>query len=210
MTLNWIEIIGYIASLIIALGMLMSSIRLLRWINLIGAAMFSVYGFLIASLPVGFLNGFIALVDIYFLATMYLKKEYFNVLPLRHDNKYLLEFLEFYKNEIQKFFPSFYYQPEINTYSFFILRDMVVAGVILAREYEPEILKISLDFTIPQYRDFKVGKFVYKEYSDKFKSDGYKILITFPSNKKHIKYIKKMGFVDANLNGRLCYLMNLD
>lgn len=208
--MNWIEIIGYIASVVIVISMIMSSIRLLRWINFIGATMFSVYGFLIASLPVGFLNGFIAFIDIFFLATMYFKKEYFKILPIRQDNMYLLEFLKFYKDEIQKFFPGFYYQPEINSYSFFILRDLAVAGVILAREYEPEILKISLDFTVPQYRDFKVGKFVYNEYANKFKADGYKILITFPLNKKHISYIKKMGFVEANHNGQLCYLMNLD
>jgi len=107
MTLNWIEIIGYIASLVIAISMLMSSIRLLRWINLIGATTFSIYGFLIASLPVGFLNGVIAVVDVCFLATMYLKKEHFSVISLRHDNMYLLEVLEFYKNEIPQFFPSY-------------------------------------------------------------------------------------------------------
>ncbi len=207
---NWIQILGYVASVIIAIGMLMSSIRLLRWINFVGAAMLSIYGFLILSLPVGLLNGFIALIDIYFLATMYFKKEFFKTLTLRGDNLYLLEFLDFYKNDILKFFPDFTYKPELNKYSFFVLRNMSVAGVILAREYEPEILKISLDFAIPQYRDFKVGKFVYQEYITQFKNDGYKVLITFPTSKAHKKYLKKMGFTEANRNGQIAYVMNLD
>jgi hypothetical protein len=207
--MNFVEIFGYAASVVIAVGMLMKSIRLLRWINLAGATMFSIYGFVIGALPVALLNGFIAVIDIFYLISMYSKKDFFKVLTLRGDNKYLIEFLEFYKKDIQKFFPDFYYKPELNKYSFFILRNMAVAGVILAREYEPEVLKISLDFTVPQYRDFKVGKFVYTEYIKHFIDEGYKLLITFPSNKNHIRYIKKMGFVQANHNGKIAYIKNL-
>jgi hypothetical protein len=207
--MNWIEILGYAASAIIAIGMLMTSIRLLRWINFIGAAMFSIYGFMINSLPVGIVNGFIAVVDLYFLGTMYFKKEFFKVLTVRSDNNYLLEFLEFYKKDIQKFFPSFFYKPDMNKYSFFVLRDMAIAGVILAREYEKGILKISLDYTIPKYRDFKIGHFVYNNYIQKFKEDGYSVLITFPTTRSHKKYLKKMGFVEANHDGRLSYVKNL-
>jgi len=165
---------------------------------------------ILGSLPVGVLNGFIAVIDVYFLGTMYFKKEFFKILPVKGDNLYLKEFLAYYKKGIQQFFPSFIYKPEVNKYSFFILRDMAIAGVILARDYEPEMLKIALDFTVPQYRDFKVGKFVYKEYVQHFKDDGYKVLITFPSTKSHIKYLKKMGFVEANHNGKIGYVMNLD
>lgn len=204
-----LEILGYTASVIVALGMIMSSIKLLRWINLIGAFCFSVYGFLIDAYPVGILNSFIVLVDIYYLFLMYTKKEYFKSLPVRGDNLYLLEFLEFYKNDIKKYYPDFFYKPEVNKFSFFILRDLAVAGIVLAREYESEVLKISLDYTIPKYRDFKVGKYVYDVYIDKFKEKGYKLLISFPSSRKHKRYLKKMGFVETNHNGKLSYTMNL-
>ena len=207
--MSFIEILGYVASVVIAVGMLMSSIRLLRWINLLGATLFSIYGFLINALPVGILNGFIALVDIYFLATMYFHKEFFKTLPVRGDNKLLIEFLDFYKDDILKNFPDFYYKPELNKYSFFVLRNMAIAGVILAREFEPEILKISLDYTVPQYRDFKVGKFVYEKHVKEFEKDGYKLLIAFPSTKAHQRYLKKMGFVYTNHNGRNAYVKNL-
>ncbi len=140
---------------------MMSSLKTIRWINLFGAICFSTYGFLISAYPVGILNSFIITVDIYYLVTIYSKKEFFKILPVRTDNKYLLEFLEFYKADIQKYFPDFYYKAEVNKYSFFVLRNMQVAGVVLAREFEPEVLKIALDFVVPQYRDFKVGKYVY-------------------------------------------------
>ncbi|MBN2890834.1 MAG: hypothetical protein JXL97_03120 [Bacteroidales bacterium] len=207
--MDWLQIMGYVASAIVATGMTMSSLKTLRWVNLFGAMTFATYGYLIQAYPVGILNSFIFLIDIYYLTMIYTKKEYFKSLPVRADNLYLLNFLDYYKDDIQRFYPDFYYKPEVNKFSFFILRDMAVAGIVLASEYEPEVLKISLDFTIKQYRDFKTGKYIYDVYVDKFKEAGYKILIAFPSSKKHQKYFVKMGFVETNHNGKISYTKNL-
>ena len=62
----------------IALSMTMSSILKFRWINLFGALTFSTYGFLIGAWPVGFLNAFIALVDIYYLNSFIQKRSFRN------------------------------------------------------------------------------------------------------------------------------------
>lgn len=207
--MDWFQIIGYVASVIIATSMTMSSLKTLRWVNLFGASTFATYGYLIGALPVGILNTFIVSIDIYYLITIYTKKEYFKTLPVKGDNLYLIQFLEFYKKDIRKFFPDFYYKPELNKFSFFILRDMAVAGIVLAREYEPETLKISLDYTIPKYRDFKAGKYVYDVHIQKFKDAGYKLIITFPSSKKQKKYFTKMGFVETNHNGKISFTKNL-
>ena len=51
-----IELIGYTASVILVISMMMSSFVKLRIVNLVGAFLFSVYGFIIGSYPVGFLN----------------------------------------------------------------------------------------------------------------------------------------------------------
>ncbi len=189
-----IEWIGYIASIVIAVSMLMSSLLKLRWINLFGAALFSAYGFIIGAIPVGLLNGFIVAIDVYYLTKMYSKKEYFKVLEVRADNKYLLEFLNYYKEDILRYFPEFSYNPEMNKLSFFVLRNMSVAGIVLAREHSVDELIIGLDYTIPEYRDFKVGKYVYKENAKYFTNRGYKTLCSKLDNKTHINYLKKMGF----------------
>jgi hypothetical protein len=130
MEISLLQWIGYIASVAIALSMTMSSILKFRWINLFGALTFSVYGFLIGAWPVGFLNAFIALVDIYYLNSIYSKKEVFEILEVRADNRYLIRFLQFHEDDIEKFFPGFAYRPEMNTVSFFVLRNMAVAGVL--------------------------------------------------------------------------------
>ena len=113
--------IGYIASAIIALSMTMSSIVKFRIVNFVGAFSFSVYGFLISSLPVGFLNLFIALVDVYYLYLIFNKKESFETLEVRSNNLYLERYVNFHSNEISRFFPNFILKPEINAISFFVL-----------------------------------------------------------------------------------------
>ena len=101
MHINWLEWLGYLASLIVLISLLMSSILKLRWINLAGSCMFSLYGFLIGSLPVGFMNLGIAIINIYYLIKIYTTKEYFKILPTDGNSQYFKYFLDFYKTEIE-------------------------------------------------------------------------------------------------------------
>jgi hypothetical protein len=192
-TLQWI---GYIASVIIALSMTMNSILKFRWINLAGATTFAVYGFLIGAWPVGFLNSFIVLVDVYYLVSIYSKKEIFEILEVRPENRYLIRFLEFHNDDIQKFFPGFSYKPEMNTVSFFTLRNMAVAGVFLAHRKEDNSLSVGLDFVLPEYRDFKNGRFIYGQLNTKFIDAGFEKVISDGKSKKYAGYLRKLGFVE--------------
>lgn len=194
MDISILQWVGYLASVIIAFSMTMNSILKFRWINLAGAITFSSYGFLIGALPVGFLNGFIALVDIYYLYQIYSKKEVFEILEVRADNRYLLRFLQFHNKDIQKFFPGFAYKPEMNTVSFFILRDMAVAGIFLAHREKDHCLVVGLDYVIPEYRDFKSGKFIYLRLRNRFVDDGFRKVIAEGRSKKYATYLKKLGF----------------
>ncbi len=198
MDINILEWIGYTASAIIAISMTMSSIVKFRLINLVGAALFSTYGFLIGSLPVALLNCFIVAVDIYYLAGIFSKKEVFETMRVRNDNKYLLRFLDFHKKEIRQFFPDFNYDPELNTLSFFVLRDMSVAGLFLARREDTNILRVGLDYVIPEYRDFKNGKFIFHRLSDAFIAEGYAKIVSEGHTPIHKKYLKKIGFREVS------------
>ena len=194
MEINILQIIGYFASIIIALSMTINSIVKFRWVNLLGALTFSIYGFLIGAIPVGILNGFIVSVDIYYLYSIYSKKELFDTLEIRGDNKYLLSFLKYYEEEIQKFFPGFGYKPEMNTISFFVLRNMAVAGIFLAHKEGDDILKVGLDFVVPEYRDYKNGKYIYHRLRQSFLDKGFKNVLVNTHSNSHIKYLKKIGF----------------
>ncbi|WP_047985647.1 YgjV family protein [Ornithinibacillus californiensis] len=70
MDIEWLEWLGYLASLIVLISLLMSSIKKLRWINMIGSSLFSLYGFLIGALPVGIMNLGIVFINIYYLVKL--------------------------------------------------------------------------------------------------------------------------------------------
>jgi hypothetical protein len=61
------ELFGYFGSFIVALSLTMSDMYWLRIFNLAGALIFVVYGFIIKSYPVAFLNLFITAANIYYL-----------------------------------------------------------------------------------------------------------------------------------------------
>ena len=191
-----LEWVGYIASVIIAISLAVSSIVKFRWLNLVGALGFSIYGFLIGAIPVGVLNGIITLVDVYYLVIIYGKKDVFETLEIRPENKYLIRFIEYHNDEIQKFFPGFIYKPDMNTVCFFILRNMAVAGLYLAHREGDNVLKVGLDYVIPEYRDFKNGKYVYLRLKDKFINAGFTKVITEGNSIEYIKYLEKLGFTE--------------
>lgn len=193
--------IGYSASVIIAISMTMSSIVKFRWINFAGALTFSIYGFLIGAWPVGFLNGFIVLVDAYYLYLIYSKKDVFEVLWVRPDNMYLLRFIEFHHKDIDKYFPGFEYKPGTETVSYLILRNMAVAGVFLSRKIDEKTLEVDIDYVLPEYRDFKNGKFVYYWLSKKFAESGFAKVWATGASKKYDQYLMKLGFTQAS-NGK--------
>ncbi len=184
-----IEIVGYLGSVLVALAMIFNSIVRLRWFSLVGSTLFTIYGFSIGALPVGFLNGFIALTNIYYLVKMYSTKEFFRTLETKPNNYYLKEFLEFNIADIQKFFPSF--EIKDHDISLLVLRNMQVAGVFLADKKGDEI-HIKLDYVTPSYRDFKLANYFY--HQEQFKKDGFKSFVIGSNSKKHDQYLKKLGF----------------
>ncbi|GGB54140.1 YgjV family protein [Shewanella inventionis] len=70
-SINLWEWVGYLASVVVAISLMMSDIKKLRWWNLIGAALFVAYGLAIDALPVALVNFFIVLIDIYYLVKLY-------------------------------------------------------------------------------------------------------------------------------------------
>ncbi|GAA0179912.1 hypothetical protein SH2C18_27030 [Clostridium sediminicola] len=207
MDINWLEWLGYLASLVVLISLLMNSIIKLRWINLVGSAIFSVYGFLIGALPVGFMNLGITAINVYHLIKIYSSKEYFKLLPIKGNSQYLNYFFDFYKSEIDKYFGEF----NINNcnVNFYILRNMKPAGLFMGSRYNEDTLNVELDFVIPEYRDFKIGTFVFEHNKSYFLNKGYCNFISFSSKDDHIKYLRKMGFRESVDNGRKCFIKSV-
>lgn len=191
---QWIEWVGYIGSFIVLVSLLMGSIKKLRWINLVGAIVFAFYGVMIASIPTAFMNIGIVIIDAYYLIKIYQSKDYFRVQPIEKGNGYLKEFLNFYNDDINSFVSVNEDEILDAKIKFYVLRNMTPACIFIADEMDSKTLEIKLDYAIPQYRDLKIGKFVYDSQTEEFRKMGYTQLMIQTDNKAHADYIKRMGF----------------
>jgi len=188
------EIIGYVASTLVAVSLMMSKILRLRIVNLIGAATFAVYGFLIGAMPVAGMNLFIVLINIYYLVQMTRNKSYFKLLEVRHDNEYLKFFLNHYEDDIRNFQPGFSTAPASDSVSVFILRDTIPAGLISGKISCEGVFDIHIDYVTPAYRDFKIGAFLFGSEAAFFKDKGIHSIRAISAEPTHIEYLKRMGF----------------
>jgi hypothetical protein len=196
--------IGYAGSLLVAISLMMKNILRLRQINLIGSGTFAIYGLLVNAYPVFLLNSFIAVVDVYYLYGMYKNKNYFTLLKSTNECSQLLnEFINFYGEDIKKFFPGFSKVNHEVEHSYFIMRNLMPVGLFVFEKISDDEVKINLDYAIPDYRDLENARFLYGARSEMLKSLGCKKLITESDVDSHIDYLLKIGFRRTKENSNI-------
>ena len=82
----FIEWFGYGASVVVGVSLLMTSVVRLRWINLAGSLLFTVYGLLITAYPVARLNFCIALINVWHLSRIHRRRDRLVVVPTEPGN----------------------------------------------------------------------------------------------------------------------------
>lgn len=61
------ELLGYLASGFVVISLVMSNIKYLRYLNLLGSVLFVIYGLAITAYPVALMNSFAVAVNVYHL-----------------------------------------------------------------------------------------------------------------------------------------------
>ncbi len=194
--MNWIEILGYAASVLVAVSLTMSSLARLRALNLLGSSAFAVYGFLVGAYPVMAVNGFIAVVNVVYLLRMQPgRSEAFELLALqRPENSYLRRFLDFHLDDIRRFFPDFDPVLPEDAQPVFILRDMMPVGLVVCRRDDDSTLDVLLDYVIPSDRDFQCARYFYRSWSEVLDCAGVCRFKARGETEQHRGYLQKMGF----------------
>lgn len=187
-------LIGYAGSLLVIVSLSMTSVLKLRLLGLAGAVTFLVYGLLIDATPVVVTNLVIIGIHSFYLYRAWTDREYFSVLEVLPGSRYLAEFFDFYRADIERYFPGFRYQPDEGLITLLVLRNMIPAGAFVGRPAEAGALLVSIDYAIPRYRDFKVGKYLFETRSEWFTSRGWTTLRSEATTEAHAKYLRRMGF----------------
>ena len=208
--LPWTELIGYAGSILVAVSLMMSSLVKLRWINLAGALIFAVYGWFVGAFPVLAVNGFIVLVNVFYLRRMSRIQDYFSLMQIRRlDNKYLETFLTFHRADISRFFPDFSLEDLRNPRMTFILRNVNPAGLVIYEEDGQEV-RIHLDYVLPSYRDLRCVRFFMDEMAPIWRERGIKKMLSPAAGATHRDYLKRLGFHRSTPQGQIWFERELD
>jgi len=193
--MGWLEILGYAASVLVAVSLTMSSIVKLRVYNLIGAVAFAVYGGLVGAYPVLAVNGFIAVVNVVYLLRMRRLEESFDLLEIpRPDNKYVGRFLDFHADDVARFFPCFERDRLEGAAIVFILRNMLPVGLVVCRDADREAV-IELDYVIPSYRDLQCARYFYRVFGAAYRDRGVEAFTAHAAAPEHASYLERMNFL---------------
>ncbi len=191
------EIVGYVASIVIAISVMNTNVLRLRLFNIAGAVLFTIYGFLIKAWPIAGLNFFIVIVNAVHLFRIIRAREFFKLLEVSPDSAYLNHFLAHYLRDIRKYNPNFEYEQSDSQIAVFVLRNTVPAGLFIAELQRNGDLQVKLDYVVPDYRDLKVGDFLLNQQIDFFRERGVRRIVSAAGTSRHAKYLKEMGFIPA-------------
>lgn len=193
-----IEGIGYAASVVLLLAMLMTSVVKLRIINTLGCILFVIYALLIKSYPVALMNTAIACVNIVFLIRIRTQESKLKILRFNGVEELIHMFVDKYKPDITTMFPEYTQTDKHYSCSFLVMRNMEMAGVFIAHDEGNGNLIVELDYVIPAYRDCLIGDFVFNKSRNLFKELKCKKITEISGSPRHSKYLKKMGFKEIS------------
>ena len=194
MDLDAVELLGYLASALIVLSLLMASLFKLRVVNLIGAIVFTAYGLLIDSLPVVLTNASIVVIDVFYLTRMFRARAdeaYFEVIEVPGDSPLLRRFVAFHAEDARRFQPDFDGLRDDHL-AWLVLKDAVPVGVVLARP-DGEVARLDLDYVTPAHRDQRAGTRFFAT-AGLFAPHGITRVVSDAGANGHHRYLDAMGF----------------
>jgi hypothetical protein len=187
--------LGYLASVLLAISLLVNNDIRFRWLNSFGCLAFILYGITISAIPIILTNSLLLVINVYFLIKIYWRQESFDLVEFETNDHLIEKFLEFYKNDIQNYFPDFKLKESSSALRFVVLRDLVIANIFVIEIKNDGIGEVKINYTVPKYRDFKVGRFIFEE-EHKYMTDKGVKTIAYRSivNPNHERFLKIMGF----------------
>ena len=190
-----IVVIGYLASAILAISLMMSNALRFRWLNIAGNCCFIVYGIFIAAFPIIVANSILLCINIYQLVKLLTFKETFYHVAFKTGDAFIEKFLAFYQTDIENYFPGYNFTRSDGRICFVVLRDLVIANIFVAKLNNDGKAIVEINYTVPHYRDFKVGRFIFDKEKEYLLSHGVEqIVYENIHNKNHENFIRVMGF----------------
>ncbi len=187
--------VGYLASLFLIISLIVKNDIKFRLYNTLGCICFIFYGFIFSAFPVILTNTILLAINGYYLLKLYKHKENFDLVEFTGEDKMMQKFIQFYKDDIAIYFPSFEACQLKKNVNFVVLRDLVVANIFSVTVAENGDATVAINYTTKKYRDFKVGKFIFEKGKQFLLNKGVKkIIYKKDANTNHATFLKVNGF----------------
>lgn len=110
------------------------------------------------------------------------------------DDRFLNYFLDFYKDDIVKYFPRFDFSIEEEFLVALLFSKMETVGLIIAEIKDEETLRICIDYMVPKYRNSQLARTFYQCELRCVDFLGYSHIFIEPQSKEHNNYLERIGF----------------
>lgn len=191
----YVELIGYLCSLLVIISMLMTSVVKLRIINTCGCIIFVIYALLINSIPTAITNACLIVINLYNLFRLFKNVRKYSIVKLPPSDSFVRFFLDAHERDMKQFYPVIN-KNLVYDYTCLICHDTNPVGLFLAKTEEDGVLNLHIAYTIPSYRDSSVEKYLLNWLTN----EKVKKLVAVNFTEGHKKYLKKSGFTEENGN----------
>ncbi len=193
------QILGYVGTALLALSLVVNNDLRFRWLNTSGCLIFIIYGILINAFPVVLTNGLLLAINGFYLYKIYHKHEIFDIIAFEGEELLIKKFVQFYQKDILQHFPQFSSEKNNDAIKFVVLRDLVIANIFIASLDNEGNALVKINYTVPKYRDFKIGKYIFEQEKKILITKGVKtILYNNLTHKGHINFLKRMKFTQQD------------
>lgn len=197
----WLEVIGWLGSAVLVWSLAQARVLRFRALNLVASVVLAGYNAALGVWPMVAMNTVIAGLDTYHLVRLLRSRDdeaTYQVVEVGPDEEYLQHVLRQHAADIERHNPGFAWAPADPTghrAAFLVLRDIETVGVVLLSDHGGGEGAVELDYVLPRFRDFSVGKFVYRR--DGLHRLGFTRLVASTRMLDGGHYFERVGFSPA-------------
>ena len=189
-----IEAIGYLGSALVLVSFLMVSVFKLRVVNSIGSIIFTVYAVIIHSYPTAVMNACLVMINVYYLIKMSKANDkVYDFVKAEVQDSIIKYVIDKNRADIEKCFPGIDLSLPGANCCYAVCHEGQPVGIMVGKK-DGNKMDILLDYSLPAYRDFSIGKFLFSELP----SEGFKTLTYSGPDANHKPYLEKTGFVSKD------------
>jgi hypothetical protein len=162
----WLEVVGWLGSAVLVWSLAQTRVLRFRALNLGASLVLTGYNAVLGIWPMVAMNGVIAGINVVHLVRLLRTRDdedTYQVLPVGPGEAYLRHVLHLHTEDIERHNPGFAWDgARPGRSAFLVVRGEETVGVVLLSDAGGQRARVELDYVLPRFRDFSVGKFVYR------------------------------------------------